>query len=312
MAIFTVLAVFLLDRNYRVLPNSLHNHMPSHHPGLVVIDVTIAKCSSINIFSSCDLDPKIWHRVEKDLYLGKTWTSKAYLFVSRKREEDLTDEDSVVMDVSVGRLDPGTKSTTDKQWEARPSGLWIQRSTNKKSSDSDDAITDVDILFGDDAAEPRDGWFITGTPLLLDSPQYSVHLSVRRGAPREPKKPRPRIPDNGRFKIMQIADLHLSTGVGACRDAIPDSYNGGPCEADPRTLDFVTKMLDEEKPDFVVLSGDQVNGDSAPDAQSVRLTLFPFVVGTMLLTPLQGHVQVRVPPFQAQDPSCRHLWQPRR
>jgi len=30
----------------------------------------------------------------------------------------------------------------------------------------------------------------------------------------------------------------------------------------------VGKLLDEEKPDLVVLSGDQVNGDTAPDAQS--------------------------------------------
>ena len=66
-----------------------------------------------------------------------------------------------------------------------------------------------------------------------------------------------------------MSDLHLSTGVGACREAIPDSYNGGRCEADPRTLDFVIRLLDEERPDLVVLSGDQVNGDTAPDAQTV-------------------------------------------
>jgi hypothetical protein len=265
VASFTFIVILLLDRNYRVLPNSIHHHMPSHHPGFVVTDVTVASCSPLNLFSSCELDPTVWHRIEKDLYLGKrSWTSRAYLFVSRKKEEDLGEDDSVVMDVSVGRLNPGTGG-----WESRPSGVWLKRSNKKKSSDSDKAVTHIDVLFGDGAAEPRDGWAITGTPLLLDSPPHTAHLTVRRGAPREVRKPRPRIPDNGRFKIMQIADLHLSTGVGACRDAVPDSYNGGPCEADPRTLDFVTKMLDEEKPDFVVLSGDQVNGDTAPDAQSV-------------------------------------------
>lgn len=62
-------------------------------------------------------------------------------------------------------------------------------------------------------------------------------------------------------------DLHLSTGTGHCRDAEPPTSAAG-CEADPRTLDFIAKILDEEKPDFAVLSGDQVNGDTAPDAQS--------------------------------------------
>jgi DNA repair exonuclease SbcCD nuclease subunit len=33
-------------------------------------------------------------------------------------------------------------------------------------------------------------------------------------------------------------------------------------------MDFVEKLLDEEKPDLVVLSGDQVNGETAKDAQS--------------------------------------------
>lgn len=274
-AAFTFLVIFFLDRNYRVLPNTLHGYMPSHHPGLVVTDVTVAKCSTVNFFASCDLDPELWHRIDKELYLGKAWTTTAYMYVSRKREEDLGEDDSVVMDISVGRLDPGKQGNSNDKWESRPAGLWVKRSTKKKSSDSDEAVTAVDVLYGDDATEARDGWKITGTPLLLNTggSLLNVHLTVRRGPPREPKKPTPRIPDSGRFKIMQIADLHLSTGVGECRDAIPNSYNGGKCEADPRTLDFVTKILDEEKPDFVVLSGDQIDGDSAPDAATVRLTI---------------------------------------
>ena len=101
-------------------------------------------------------------------------------------------------------------------------------------------------------------------------------LTLRRGAPREVKKPLLRVPDNGHFKILQVADIHLSTGVGACRDAVPNEYNGGKCEADPRTLDFMARMLEDEHPDLVVLSGDQVNGESAPDVQSVRIhLLFP-------------------------------------
>ncbi|KAK7398301.1 Phosphatase dcr2 [Neonectria punicea] len=267
-ATFTFLVVFLLDRNYRVLPNAIHGYMPSHHPGLVVTDVTIATCSSLNMFSSCDLDPKKWHRLDKDLYLGKTWISTAYIFVSRKHEEELTEEDKVVVDVSVGRLQPAPKGESDEQWEKRPNGLWIKRSAKKKASDSKQAVTDVDVVFGDDAVEARDGWTITGTPLLLKTGGNlpCVQLSVRQGPHREPKKPMPRIRENGRFKILQIGDLHLSTGVGKCREAVPDSYNGGTCEADPRTLDFVNRILDDEKPDFVVLSGDQVNGDTAPDA----------------------------------------------
>lgn len=282
--------------------------MPSHHPGLVVTDVTIAACSSLNMFSSCDLDPKKWHRLDKDLYLGKTWISTAYIFVSRKHEEELTEEDKVVVDVSVGRLQPAPKGESDEQWEKRPNGLWIKRSANKKASDSKQAVTDVDVVFGDDAVEARDGWTITGTPLLLKTGRGlpCVQLSVRQGPHREPKKPIPRIGENGRFKILQIGDLHLSTGVGKCREAVPDSYNGRACEADPRTLDFVNRILDEEKPDFVVLSGDQVNGDTAPDAPTVSppMPLGHFVSLTLPRPSTNGHLSwssasFLTPPFLA-------------
>ncbi|OTA06998.1 phosphoesterase, putative [Trichoderma parareesei] len=266
----TTIVIFFLDRNYRVLPNALHNYMPSHHPGLVVTDITLTTCSTLKPFSSCELNPNEWQRIEKELYLGRAWTSKAYLHVRRKREEELSEDDKVVVGVSVGSLNPGDVADGSEHWEPRPGGIWLKRSRNKKSSDSDAAVTDVDVVFGDDATEARNGWGIVGRPLHLGTGGnlLSAHLTVRRGAPHQPKKPKPRIPDNGRFKIMQVGDLHLSTGVGECRDAVPDSYKGGKCEADPRTLDFLTKMLDEEKPDLVILSGDQVNGDTAPDAPS--------------------------------------------
>lgn len=235
-------------------------------------------CSSVNLLTKCNLDPNKWHRIEKELYLNRAWTSKAYLFVSRKHEEELTEGDSVVIDLKVGPMKPeDEKPDSHAVWESRPGGIWVKRSTEKIASDSKEAITNVDVLFGDDAVEARDGWAIRGTPLQLDSGStfHSAHVTVRRGAPVEQKKPQPRIPDNGKFRILQIADLHLSTGVGHCRDVYPELPKGEKCEADPRTLEFVDKMIDEEKPDFVVLSGDQVNGETAPDPQSVSVHTKP-------------------------------------
>jgi predicted MPP superfamily phosphohydrolase len=109
--------------------------------------------------------------------------------------------------------------------------------------------------------------------LLLDSSGegQEARLSIRRGKEISHTKSVPRIGENGKFKIMQVSDLHLSTGTGICRDEVPPSPKGERCEADPRTLEFVGRLLDEENPDLVVLSGDQVNGETAPDAQSVCL-----------------------------------------
>lgn len=202
--------------------------------------------------------------------------------MQRKKEEELTADDRVVVDVSVGRLDPSTnvKGEADERWEKRTAGLWVKRSAKRHASDNHKAITAVDVLFGADAVDPRDGWQIGTMALLLDSSIEGMEprLSVRRGKQAPHTRPIPRIKENGKFKIMQAADIHLSTGVGHCRDAMPE---GGQCEADPRTLGFIEKLLDEEKPDLVVLSGDQVNGDTAPDAQSVCSTTF-FCLKTLL------------------------------
>lgn len=257
------------------------------------------------------LDQKKWHRIEKDLYLGSGWVSKAYVHIKRKREEELTSDDKVIVDVRTGKLDPamGEKAQASEKWESRPAGVWVKRSLKRHASDSKQAVTAVDILFGSDAVEPRPGWeLVKNGALHLDTARDSKdpRLSIRRGAPHKFEKPIPKIRKDGKFKIMQISDLHLSTGLGACRDPEPKGANGGHCDADPRTLDFVERVLDEEKPDMVVLSGDQVNGDTSPDVQSVRFA------DTLSLTncsqpsgPLQDHRASR----RAQDPLRSHLRQ---
>ncbi|KAF2418955.1 Metallo-dependent phosphatase [Tothia fuscella] len=258
--------VYLLDSHYQVLPTSIHNHLPAHHPGLVITDITVKSCS----FSSCKLDPTIWHRIEKDLLLKKGWVTKGYVHIQRKKEADLKVGDKVIMDVKVGRLDPGLgeEAKDAEVWEKRPAGIWIKRSAKRHDSDSSSVITAVDVLFGADAVEPRLGWEVRDQALTLDYPKDTpeARLTLRRGAPKKVELPVPRVRKDGKFKIMQVADLHLSTGLGHCREPVPN--DGKNCDADPRTLEFVAKMLDEEKPDFVVLSGDQVNGETAPDAQS--------------------------------------------
>lgn len=215
-----------------------------------------------------------WSRIEKDLYLKYAWTSSAYVHVERKREEDLLPSDKVVIDLKISRLlprDTGEVEDDGPQWERRPGGVWLKRTATRHASDSETAITAVDVLFGADAVDPRTNWELKNTPLLLNSwtEDLEARISVRRGHPHKDKKPVPRINENGRFKIMQLADLHLSTGLGICREPMPvEPVAGQKCDADPRTMEFVGRLLDEERPDLVVLSGDQVNGETSQDAQT--------------------------------------------
>ncbi|KAK0252519.1 hypothetical protein LTR91_004924 [Friedmanniomyces endolithicus] len=278
------LLLFLADSRYRVLPTSIHDRLPSHHVGTVVTDITITYCSSANPFSACRLDNEKWQRVEKDLYLRSGWLQSAWLHVQRRKEEELTVGDKVVVGVRVGRLDPGVaeKGQHDEKWESRPGGIWVLRSSKRHDSDSERAVTAVDVLFGADAMDPRPGWKLAQTPLLLEGSKdlQVARLSTRHGRPNpkadeKSRDTQSRVRKDGTFKILQVGDAHLSTGTGVCRDAIGPNKNepSEHCEADPRTLDFLDSVLDSEAPDLVILSGDQVEGPSAPDTQSALFKL---------------------------------------
>ena len=67
---------------------------------------------------------------------------------------------------------------------------------------------------------------------------------------------------------MLIVDLHLSTGAIECRDVVSEAHKIA-CEADTASLKFLEYILDSEKPNFVAFTGDQINGDSSPNAKSV-------------------------------------------
>jgi predicted MPP superfamily phosphohydrolase len=163
------------------------------------------------------------------------------------------------------------KGGNEEKWESRPGGIWVLRSNKRHVSDSEKVVTAVDVLFGPDAAEPRHGWELSRIPLQFDTGAQDARLTIRHGQPKTgaEKEPHPRVKKDGRFKILQISDAHLATGIGTCRDAIgPNGQPSVNCEADPRTLNFIESVLDDEKPDLVILSGDQVEGPAAPDTQT--------------------------------------------
>lgn len=234
----------------------------------VITDLTINFCSPTDRSSTCALDPLQWSRVEKELYLHTTQQS-AWLHVKQKKVGELSSSDLVVTDIRVGDRLPDFES--DRSWEIRPGGIWLLRSGY--SGDSHKAATSVDVLFGMDAVDPRPQWTLIGAPLRLKAPSETpvAKLSVRYGmAESDSDSPKVTLPANkdGKFKIVQISDTHMVTGVGVCKD--PLDAHGRPLpesEADPLTVDFLRDILELEKPDLVILTGDQLHHD-IPDSQS--------------------------------------------
>ena len=163
-------------------------------------------------------------------------------------------------------------------WEYRSNGVWLKYGSHHGK----DAITAINVLFGQDAVEPRPNWTFLESSIkdVCSIVGYSAFLTFRRGPEIDYKKHynKPlRMNENDEFKILQVADLHFSTGIGICFNAEPPSSTIG-CRADPRTLEFINKVLDIEKPDLVVLSGDQIFGYTAPDTETAALKAYsPFI-----------------------------------
>lgn len=163
------------------------------------------------------------------------------------------------------------------RWRKPDYDLWFKKETNTT------AVTDLQVVYGSSGS--RQGWheagilsyarkkavvkllFQTGHRKLLTS-CYEVCLNSTSATLTSRPVLRFR---NGNFRILQIADLHFSTGEGHCRGVSdPHKCSTSPEEADKATMRWLNPLVDEVSPDLIVLSGDQLNGQmSSWDALSV-------------------------------------------
>ncbi|CAI5756583.1 unnamed protein product [Candida verbasci] len=173
---------------------------------------------------------------------------------------------------------PTMKEVEQDGWVEKFNGIWIKYgSHNDKNS-----ITAIDLLFGPEAVDPRPNWNLIKIPLqgLSNPSDLPVFISFRRGPKIDYRKKylnnrNLKLSKDYKFKILQVADLHFSTGYGKCLDPNPPVDN---CKADSKTLKFIETVLDLEKPDLVILTGDQIYGDTAPDSESAIFKVFgPFI-----------------------------------
>nr|VWO97910.1 Zn(2)-C6 fungal-type domain-containing protein [Ganoderma boninense] len=213
-----------------------------------------------------------WVRVDRNLK-EQISIKDLNVYYRRTRRHDIP----LVTDVRV-LPDKETPSPFSSAWirvahPINPSGekryLWYKaEKTWREMTEAErknDLITEIDVLFGSD--QPWYGFErVDRATYDGDGRREAVWLTYRKGTKPPPRAPPLHFSRDGRFKIMQIADLHYSVSVGECRDTILS-----PCkESDNLTTTLLGRMLDIEKPDFVVFTGDQLNGQATTfDGRSV-------------------------------------------
>ncbi|KFY46958.1 hypothetical protein V494_00251 [Pseudogymnoascus sp. VKM F-4513 (FW-928)] len=215
-----------------------------------------------------------WHRVDKELSLHMS-EEGAWLYVALANHEELrAAEGLVVVNISVGERPP---TTSGSSWESRPCGIWMLRG---KLSAIDEAVTEVDVLFGVDAVDPRLQRTLMQSPLQLEAlPEVPVaRLSILHGRAPISDTPILRVGESGEFKILQICDMHMVPDVGVCKDAIDAHGNSLPeSQADPLTVKFIGEVLDRENPNLVVLAGDQLHHDIRDSLTAMLKAVAPMI-----------------------------------
>lgn len=133
-----------------------------------------------------------------------------------------------------------------------------------------DLITELDVLYGEDTTWYGFDRLEPPTTEQVKNKIEGTYITYRRGVKRPPRAPPLHFSKDGRFRILQVADLHFSVSQGTCRDTILS-----PCEhSDNLTSTLLGRILDEEQPNMVVFTGDQLNGQGT--SWDVRTVLAKF------------------------------------
>ncbi|KAG2346718.1 Metallo-dependent phosphatase [Suillus weaverae] len=216
-----------------------------------------------------------WVRVDRDLNRqAGLWTLNIYYRRTRRLDIPLITDLRLLPanEIPEPLTDPWVKvdhSIRDGIMRADPMYLWYlpgKTMNEMNAEEKANLLTEIDVLFGED--RPWYGFERVEPPVTPEKEGRleSVYVTYRRGVQSVPHAHPLHFSQDGKFKILQVADLHFSVSRGVCRDTDVDSC----VNSDNLTNTLLGHVLDEEKPDLVVFSGDQLNGQGTSwDPKSV-------------------------------------------
>ncbi|KAG0232974.1 purple acid phosphatase [Actinomortierella wolfii] len=218
----------------------------------------------------CNMDDNSWTRVNRAIKTNSLTKRYIYLFYKTVPGEPPITKLKFTFDNSGDSNAISLGVQTSKRQELF---LSYERASSKSWSvdNSSDVIDNLAVELGTNPIPY--GWHRTEfdkdesnqNAVLSD---WNAQIIYREGAIETPPTPQLYFREDGSFKIVQFADIHMATGSHMCFNAPEDKKN---CVGDIDTLDMMERMLEVEKPDLVVFSGDNVDGLTSSDAYSTIL-----------------------------------------
>lgn len=236
-----------------------------------------------------------WYKIPKAIDLNgnsatQRWTwYHDYLYVKPSTSGRFNTPGKAIVDLMIGSptsKDPPAYVVKDAQtsigrpksrldisynyhnWDLRPDGIWVKYDKDT----AEDAIKDVSYLFGNDVIEPRDDWKLVQGYMKLQS-SIPIRIIIRKTSPPDSnvkERPMLKVTNDGHFKILQLSDMHFSSNYGVCKDQF-EPLASKECKADSKSTNFIHQVLDIEKPQLVVVTGDILDGYHTFDYQTALL-----------------------------------------
>ncbi|KAK9760314.1 Phosphatase dcr2 [Basidiobolus ranarum] len=216
-----------------------------------ISDITVEACDIAN----CEKEG--WIRSDHDLNIN-AGGKFVYLFYKQGRGKRVTG-----IKASTNTLIPGyERIPTDLNigTKGQPVYLFFKKGSGKP-------IYSITVESGKDLVDPF-GYTKVDQDLNVGTGADEVYLYYRSKEAKLPKVPKLKFHRDGTFKILQLADLHMTSHRSACYN-IPSTSEWKNC-TNLKTFEFAERMIKAEKPDMIAFTGDNVMSSRDPRASVLK------------------------------------------
>ncbi|ORX88867.1 Metallo-dependent phosphatase [Basidiobolus meristosporus CBS 931.73] len=217
-----------------------------------ISDIVVELCDSANCVKPG------WIKSDHDLNIN-AGGKYVYLFYKQEKSPNYVTDITASTQTTISGYERLT-ADVNAGTKGQPVYLFYKKGT-------DQPIYSVTFESGKDLVDPF-GYIKVNQDLNVGTGADEVYLYYRNKPLQLPQTPQLKFHDDGSFKILQLADLHMTSHRSGCYD-VPTTGEWKSC-TNLKTLEFAERMIKTESPDVIVFTGDNVMGSRDPRASVLK------------------------------------------